>query len=92
MMTGISSVRSCVMVICWLIPRAYLNADFLAKIRANCVYNTMVKENPADPRSHLLIGTWKGVHRQAAVNGQAIATGYTLRIDTLNRQALANQC
>jgi ribosome modulation factor len=30
-----------------------------------------------DPRSHWLMGTWKGVHRQAAVNGQLIATGYT---------------
>src|SRR5262252_655098 len=36
MMTGISSVRSWVMVICSLIPRAYLNSYFLAKIRTNC--------------------------------------------------------
>src|SRR5215813_6273361 len=38
MMTGISSVRSWVMVICSLIPRAYLNSYFLAKIRTNCEY------------------------------------------------------
>src|SRR5215467_3337763 len=36
MMTGISSVRSWVIVMCSLIPRAYLNAYFLAKIRTNC--------------------------------------------------------
>src|SRR5215813_4200592 len=36
MMTGISSVRSWVMVMCSLIPRAYLNSYFLAKIRTNC--------------------------------------------------------
>src|SRR5215471_5747735 len=36
MMTGISSVRSWVIVICSLIPRAYLNSYFLAKIRTNC--------------------------------------------------------
>src|SRR5256886_13811052 len=35
-MTGTSSVRSWVMVICSLIPRAYLHSHFLAKIRANC--------------------------------------------------------
>ena len=35
-----------------------------------------------DPRLHLLIGTWKGVHRQAAVNGQLIATGYTRILDS----------
>jgi hypothetical protein len=35
-MTGISSARSWVIVICSLIPRAYLNSYFLAKIRTNC--------------------------------------------------------
>src|SRR5215831_5844470 len=30
------------MVICLLIPRAYLNSDFLAKIRANCVPTTVI--------------------------------------------------
>jgi hypothetical protein len=35
-----------------------------------------------DPRSHLLTGTWKGVHRQAAVNGQLIATGYTRMLES----------
>src|SRR5437016_10363144 len=35
-----------------------------------------------DPRSHLLIGTWKGVQRQAAVNGQLIATGYTRMLES----------
>src|SRR5215470_5583771 len=42
MMTGISSVRSWVMVICSLIPRAYLNSYFLAKIRTNCEINGVV--------------------------------------------------
>jgi hypothetical protein len=36
MMTGISSVRSWVIVLCSLMPRAYLNSYFLAKIRTNC--------------------------------------------------------
>jgi hypothetical protein len=36
MMTGISSVRSWVIVLCSLMPRAYLNSYFLAKIHANC--------------------------------------------------------
>src|SRR3989442_12462508 len=35
-MTGIASVRSWVMVLCSVIPRAYLHSHFLAKIRANC--------------------------------------------------------
>ena len=43
----------------------------------NNYYNTMVKEKATDPRSHLLIGTWKGVQRHAAVNGQLITTGHT---------------
>ena len=34
------------------------------------------------PLFHLLIGTWKGVHRQAAVNGQLIATGYTRMLES----------
>jgi len=45
MMTGISSVRSWVIVICSLIPRAYLNSYFLAKIRTNCeFYRTNLQE------------------------------------------------
>ena len=43
----------------------------------NNYYNTGVKEKPADPRSHLLIGTWKGVQRHVLANGQLIFTGYT---------------
>src|SRR5215471_15369004 len=42
MMTGISSVRSWVIVICSLIPRAYLNSYFLAKIRTNCELSAIV--------------------------------------------------
>src|SRR5256712_4648214 len=50
-MTGIASVRSWVMVICSLIPRAYLHSHFLAKIRANCEqsvpeYRTARDERP----------------------------------------------
>jgi hypothetical protein len=48
----------------------------------NNYYNPMVKEKSPDPRSHLLIGTWKGVHRQAAVNSQSIATGYTRMLES----------
>src|SRR4030095_2263757 len=44
-MTGLSSVRSWVIVICSLIPRAYLNSYFLAKIRTNCeIVGIEVKE------------------------------------------------
>jgi hypothetical protein len=43
----------------------------------NNYYNTGVKEKPADPRSHLLIGTWKGVQKHVMVDGQLIFTGYT---------------
>jgi hypothetical protein len=43
----------------------------------NNYYNTGVKEKPADPRSHLLIGTWKGVQRHVLPNGQLLFTGYT---------------
>src|SRR5881396_1069269 len=42
MMTGISSVRSWVIVICSLIPRAYLNSYFLAKSRTNCEFYKIV--------------------------------------------------
>ena len=40
-------------------------------------YNTGVKEKPADPRSHLLVGTWKGVQKHVMVDSQLIFTGYT---------------
>jgi hypothetical protein len=43
----------------------------------NNYYNTGVKEKPADPRSHLLIGRWKGVQKHVMVDGQLIFTGYT---------------
>jgi len=46
----------------------------------NNYYNTGVKEKPADPRSHLLIGRWKGVQKYVMVDGQLIFTGYT-RLD-----------
>jgi len=45
MMTGISSVRSWVIVTCSLIPRAYLNSYFLAKIRTNCEQPLLLVEN-----------------------------------------------
>src|SRR5262245_46259999 len=52
MMTGISSVRSWVIVTCSLIPRAYLNSYFLAKIRTNCEYrDTYPQQWPYSPQS-----------------------------------------
>src|SRR6266487_4154826 len=59
-MTGIASVRSWVMVICSLIPRAYLNSHFLAKIRANCeptlvalLESTGIDDLPAKVAEHI---------------------------------------
>src|SRR5262247_2015625 len=53
MMTGISSVRSWVIVICSLIPRAYLNSYFLAKIRTNCEDTVSLKSEIAEAADHL---------------------------------------
>src|SRR5262249_21395264 len=38
------------------------------------------KEKLADPRSHLLIGRWKGVQKMA--NGQLVLNGYTRLLDS----------
>jgi hypothetical protein len=53
MMTGISSVRSWVLVMGALMPRAYRHAYFLAKIRTNCeVYSTL--KEVGQPYPHVL--------------------------------------
>src|SRR5215475_9096869 len=58
MLTGISSVRSWVIVMCSLIPRAYLNSYFLAKIRTNCEYRS--KYNPIERCWGILELKWNG--------------------------------
>jgi hypothetical protein len=62
MMTGISSVRSWVIVMCSLMPRAYRNAYFLAKIRTNCEIEHMPLHltcswDPRSPYDHTARGS-----------------------------------
>src|SRR5215475_365892 len=54
-MTGISSVRSWVIVMCSLMPRAYLNSYFLAKLRTNCELN-VIESNKSCLDKRIVIG------------------------------------
>src|SRR4030095_4230977 len=54
MMTGISSTRSWVAVIFWLLPRAYLNSYFLAIIRAKRKWYTGSTAIGASPNAAMV--------------------------------------